>query len=313
LAPDRARAESVKRRSGTRSKERPAPSYARLFVLEPEALGYRLVPDSSGTLISTPAFQTQSGAAFRPGGKTVSVIDRQRRLIGMVQPFLDRPGLESKPREWIDYAASLGYQRIGLWGQSLGAVLFTTLTGRAPFHGQTPGEVYSAHLNQPVPPLAAADPGLHRQLQSLDFVIQRAMAKRPEDRYSTPLLFADAVESTLAQAQKGLFGKSRRQSVWSLGNDNPLTFNEAGMPVLAGQAGPPSQMGGVPAGSLQSLNFRKPTSVGGLNGLMEDGYIGGNWNDDGAQGGLRIPAPAGPPVSPMVPPPMAAPPMAPQR
>jgi hypothetical protein len=86
-------------------KERPAPSYARLFVLEPDAFGYRLVPDSSGTLFSTPAFETQSGAAFRPGDKTVSVIDRQRRLIGMVQPFLDRPGLESKPREWINYAA----------------------------------------------------------------------------------------------------------------------------------------------------------------------------------------------------------------
>ena len=86
-------------------KERPAPSYARLVVLEPDAFGYRLVPGSSGTLVSTPAFQTQSGAAFRPGGKTVRVIDRQRRLIGMVQPLLDRPGLESKPREWINYAA----------------------------------------------------------------------------------------------------------------------------------------------------------------------------------------------------------------
>ena len=86
-------------------KERPAPVYARFFVLEPEAFGYRLVQDSSVALFSMPAFQTQSGAAFRPGGKTVTVIDRQRRLIGMVQPFLDRPGLESKPREWIDYAA----------------------------------------------------------------------------------------------------------------------------------------------------------------------------------------------------------------
>ncbi len=86
-------------------KERPGPGYARLFLLEPDRFGYRLVPGSSGAILSTPAFQTQSGAAFRPGGNTVSVIDRQRRLIGMVQPFHDRPGLESKPREWINYAA----------------------------------------------------------------------------------------------------------------------------------------------------------------------------------------------------------------
>jgi hypothetical protein len=85
--------------------ERPAPSYARLFTLEADGSGYRVAPDSSGAIFSTPAFLTQSGAAFRPGGKTVSVIDRQRRLIGMVQPFLGPPGLESKPREWLNYRA----------------------------------------------------------------------------------------------------------------------------------------------------------------------------------------------------------------
>ena len=49
------------------------------------------------------------------------------------------------------------------------------------------------------------------------------------------------------------------------------------MPVLAGQAGPASQISGASAGGLQPLNFRRPTKVGGLDGLMEDGYIGGNW------------------------------------
>jgi tRNA A-37 threonylcarbamoyl transferase component Bud32 len=194
---------------------------------------------------------------------------------------------------------------------SLGAVLFTTLTGRPPFRGPTPGAVYSAHLNQPVPPLASAAPSLDRHLQSLDVVIQRAMAKRPEERYATPLLFADAVESTLAQAQKGRLGKSRRPSVWSLGNDNPLTFNEFGMPVLAGQAGATPLMGGASPGGLQALNFRRPTKVEGLDGLMEDGYIGGNWNDGGAQGGLGIPAPVGPPMPPVAAPPLVAPPLAP--
>jgi hypothetical protein len=197
---------------------------------------------------------------------------------------------------------------------SLGAVLFTTLTGRPPFRAPTPGAVYTAHLNQPVPPLASAAPSLHRHLQSLDAVVQRAMAKRPEDRYATPMLFADAVESTLAQAQKSKMGRSKRPSVWSLGNDNPLTFNEFGMPVLAGQAGMAGMAGMAPpgaAGGLQSLNFRRPTKVGGLDGLMEDGYIGGNWNDGGAQGALQVPPPAGPPMPPRAPPPMAPPPMAP--
>ena len=225
--------------------------------------------------------------------------------VAQINPQLSGPAAEA-----VAYLAPEAFNKVFTPAAdiySLGAVLFTTLTGRAPFHGQTPGEVYSAHMNQPVPPLGATAPSLARQLQSLDLVIQRAMAKRPDERYPTPLLFADAVESTLAQAQKGRLGKSRRPSVWSLGNDNPLTFNEFGMPVLAGQAGPASQIGGASAGGLQPLNFRRPTKVGGLDGLMEDGYIGGNWNDGGAPGALQVPAPLGQPVSPMVAPPMAPP------
>ena len=212
--------------------------------------------------------------------------------VAQINPQLSGPAAEA-----VAYLAPEAFNKVFAPAAdiySLGAVLFTTLTGRAPFHGQTPGEVYSAHMNQPVPPLAATAPSLNRQLQSLDSVIQRAMAKRPEERYPTPLLFADAVESTLAQAQKGRLGKSQRPSVWSLGNDNPLTFNEFGMPVLAGQAGPASQMGGASAGGLQPLNFRRPTKVGGLDGLMEDGYIGGNWNDGGAPGSVAGPRSAWP-------------------
>ncbi len=229
--------------------------------------------------------------------------------VAQINPQLSGPAAEA-----VAYLAPEAFNKVFAPAAdiySLGAVLFTTLTGRAPFHGQTPGDVYSAHMNQPVPPLGATAPSLNRQLQSLDSVVQRAMAKRPDERYPTPLLFADAVESTLAQAQKGRLGKSRRPSVWSLGNDNPLTFNEMGMPVLAGQAGPASQIGGASAGGLQPLNFRRPTKVGGLDGLMEDGYIGGNWNDGGAPGALQVPAPLGQPVSPMVAPPMAPLPMAP--
>jgi len=219
--------------------------------------------------------------------------------VAQIDPQLSGPAAEA-----VEYLAPEAFNKVFAPAAdiySLGAVLFTTLTGSAPLRGPTPGAVYAAHLNQPVPPLAAAAPSLHRHIQSLDAVIQRAMAKRPEDRYATPLLFADAVESTLAQAQKGRLGKSRRPSVWSLGNDNPLIFNEFGMPVLANQAGAIPQVGGSSPNGLQPLNFRKPTSVGGLDGLMEDGYIGGNWNDDAPQGALRVPAPVGPPVSPIAP------------
>ena len=80
---------------------------------------------------------------------------------------------------------------------SLGAVLFTTLTGRAPFVGKTPGDVYNAHLRQSVPPIEQIDPKLPASLRALDPVIARAMAKRPDERFPSAGFMAQVVETAV--------------------------------------------------------------------------------------------------------------------
>jgi serine/threonine protein kinase len=63
---------------------------------------------------------------------------------------------------------------------SLGATFYALLTGKAPYEGSTPVEVMFAHCNDPVPDprqlIASVPPAVVR-------ILERAMAKRREDRY----------------------------------------------------------------------------------------------------------------------------------
>src|SRR5687768_3801115 len=62
---------------------------------------------------------------------------------------------------------------------ALGCVLFAALTGQAPFRRDTVPQTMSAHLHQPPP-----RPSEHAPVPAgFDRVTERALAKRPEDRY----------------------------------------------------------------------------------------------------------------------------------
>lgn len=76
---------------------------------------------------------------------------------------------------------------------ALGCVLFESLTGTAPFSGDIHSMITS-HLTKPPPPVAAAVPGLPA---AIDAVIQKAMAKEPDDRYQTGAEFAEATRRAL--------------------------------------------------------------------------------------------------------------------
>jgi len=76
---------------------------------------------------------------------------------------------------------------------SLGIVVYEWLCGTCPFNG-TFAEISAKHLNVPPPSLCEQVPGL---LPGLEKVIQRALAKNPEERYPTVLDFANAFETAM--------------------------------------------------------------------------------------------------------------------
>lgn len=83
---------------------------------------------------------------------------------------------------------------------ALGCVIFACLTGDQPYRRDDPLAVLLAHLNEPPPVLSSRLPGLP---SSVDAVLARALAKRPQDRFSTCGSLMAALEVALAENVQG--------------------------------------------------------------------------------------------------------------
>jgi eukaryotic-like serine/threonine-protein kinase len=81
---------------------------------------------------------------------------------------------------------------------SLGVVGFHALAGRLPFAGNAIGAVLVAHATRPAPPLASVAPHVPAAVAT---VIDRCLAKAPDDRYATGEALADALERALERAE----------------------------------------------------------------------------------------------------------------
>jgi predicted Ser/Thr protein kinase len=81
---------------------------------------------------------------------------------------------------------------------SLGVVLYEMLTSEVPFPGENFVAVAMRHINEAPPPIRDKRPDVSLRLEA---AVQRAMAKRPEDRFQTMADFCRELEANLAEAQ----------------------------------------------------------------------------------------------------------------
>jgi tRNA A-37 threonylcarbamoyl transferase component Bud32 len=80
---------------------------------------------------------------------------------------------------------------------SLGIILYELLTNYVPFTGPNPFAVMSKQLSEPVPSIRNIRPDLS---PSIEFVVKKALAKNPKDRYQNAIEMADDLKAAITPA-----------------------------------------------------------------------------------------------------------------
>ncbi len=115
---------------------------------------------------------------------------------------------------------------------ALGALLYATLAGAAPYQAATPMGTVVQVVEGPPKPLGERQPGVPEELLT---IVAKAMARRPADRYAT----ASELAEDLKRFQTGRLVAAHRYSRWTLArrwlrrNRVPVTIAAAAVAALA--------------------------------------------------------------------------------
>lgn len=77
---------------------------------------------------------------------------------------------------------------------TLGIILYEMLTGRKPYHADTPAKLMMSHVLNPIPDILAVRPELPHQC---DTIIQRTLAKKADARYAHATEMAEALNDVV--------------------------------------------------------------------------------------------------------------------
>jgi serine/threonine protein kinase len=133
---------------------------------------------------------------------------------------------------------------------SLGCVFYECLVGEPPFRREQDAAVMYAHLHDPPPGARARRPELP---QWVDPVIEKAMAKRPDDRFATAGELAAALKGALAGDLPTKLGRTRsRRKSW-LALTGALVAVGAVLAITALARGGDDPRSGGPAAAASAL------------------------------------------------------------
>jgi len=85
---------------------------------------------------------------------------------------------------------------------SLGVVLYELLAGTLPYPADTPWGIIFKHMAEPLPPLQTFNPAVSPALRS---VVEKALAKRPADRFQSGLEMAEALRRARERPSQVLY------------------------------------------------------------------------------------------------------------
>ncbi|HUA47397.1 MAG TPA: serine/threonine-protein kinase [Solirubrobacteraceae bacterium] len=123
---------------------------------------------------------------------------------------------------------------------ALGCVFFQMLTGKVPYERETTLATMFAHVNEPPPPLESP---LADEFPEFTPVLERALAKPPEDRY---LSAGDLARDATAALSGARYGGA--PSMVATGDARPSSANEPAAPESASATPPPESPATPPPG-----------------------------------------------------------------
>src|SRR5438876_6526184 len=157
---------------------------------------------------------------------------------------------------------------------SLGIILYELLTNHVPFTGPNPFAVMSKQLSEPVPSIRNIRPDLS---PSIEFVVKKALAKNPKDRYQNAIEMADDLKAAITPALAIAAGMRLPGDA----NHDDLTVSDRFWQAPVGaQFIAPSQAAMAPAGHTGAA--LPPTNPAGLEAIPPVGaqFIA-PWQQDG--------------------------------
>ena len=104
---------------------------------------------------------------------------------------------------------------------SAGVILYQLLTGEKPFTGSSMNAIMYQVINQAPMSPSGLNPEVTR---SMDDVVKKALAKRPEDRFQTAVEFKEALEPVFASTIKPV---SKKLQQGSNGRSAEIAFNQS--------------------------------------------------------------------------------------
>ena len=149
---------------------------------------------------------------------------------------------------------------------SLGATAYHLLAGRPPYSGPTAMSVVLAHIRAPLPPLEPLRPDLPAAVRA---IVERLLAKPPEERFATPAELLRAVEA----AESAVAGQSRHGPsplAW-FDADGLLPAAESGIDGVALQTATQHLQAALVAGQSNRANTRRRLVLTGLAALAAAG------------------------------------------
>ncbi len=187
---------------------------------------------------------------------------------------------------------------------ALACVLYECLTGAPPYKADSAGVLVTAHLMDPIPQASTQRSGIPK---SLDAVIARGMAKKPEDRYASAGDLALAAHQALSDPDQdhadNILRRSREATL-------PVSSETAPPPTVAATAiAPPQPPSPYPNPATPGpISPPVPSQAGPPSWAPSSGPIPNPPYYQGNSGNWGGPPPGPPPQQPSGPPPWHQPP-----